>query len=87
VCVCVCVYVCVYTYTCAIESVFAVQQPGDSALRELSLAEVFLGDSKFPGLIPMIFTYLDVINCDPETRAVVDEYVSNVDMMQASSIV
>ena len=29
----------------------------------------------FPGLIPLIFTYLDIIECDEETRSVVSSYL------------
>jgi glutamate--cysteine ligase catalytic subunit len=46
----------------------------DNGFEEMSLERILLGDGpSFPGLIPLIFAYLDVIECDDETRATVDK--------------
>lgn len=46
------------------------------AYDELTLREVLLGTSTgYPGLVPLIFAYLELIQCDDETRALVDAYV------------
>ena len=29
----------------------------------------------YPGLVPLVHAYLDIIDCDPETRRVVDDYI------------
>ena len=51
---------------------------------EMSMAEIVLGKGSdgpsgasvaFPGLIPLIFAYLDIINCDAVTRMTVDGYL------------
>jgi hypothetical protein len=41
----------------------------------MSAAEILLGKGSFPGLIPLVFAYLDVIECDAETRTAVDHYL------------
>jgi len=41
------------------------------------MKEIFLGKPPgFPGLIPLVRTYLDMIGCDPQTREVVDRYLN-----------
>jgi len=46
---------------------------------EMTIAEILLGKGEnFPGLIPLIWAYLDVIQIDPETRAVVNDYIDIV---------
>jgi glutamate--cysteine ligase catalytic subunit len=52
----------------------------DDEIEEMSIKEILLGSSSnkqgaFPGLIPLIFTYLDMIACDSESRLVVDNYL------------
>ena len=43
---------------------------------ELSIAEILGGkDGAFPGLVPLIFAYLDEIRCDPETLDLVQHYM------------
>lgn len=47
-----------------------------SVAAEMSLADILLGTGDatgFPGLIPLIFTYLDAIKCDAATRELVDQ--------------
>lgn len=42
----------------------------------MTCEEILTGRGEyFPGLIPIIFTYLDVIGCDEETRSVVSGYL------------
>eukprot|EP01041_Mallomonas_annulata_P001227 gene1227-2382_t len=49
--------------------------PNDG-FEEMTLAEIFNGKGDyFPGLIPLVYTYLDYIECDPETFHRVDEYL------------
>ena len=46
---------------------------------EMSIAEILLGKGEnFPGLVPLIWAYLDVIQIDPETRSVVNDYIDIV---------
>jgi hypothetical protein len=49
--------------------------PEEDAYAEMSAAEILLGKGSFPGLVPLIFAYLDVIECDAETRTAVDHYL------------
>jgi len=47
-----------------------------NAFEEMTLDEIFNGKGVyFPGLIPLVYAYLDFINCDPETFARVDQYL------------
>lgn len=42
----------------------------------MTIEEILLGKGlHFPGLITLIFAYLDIIECDPETRVVVERYL------------
>jgi hypothetical protein len=46
---------------------------------EMTIAEILLGKGEnFPGLVPLIWAYLDVIQIDPDTRAVVNDYIDIV---------
>jgi glutamate--cysteine ligase catalytic subunit len=46
---------------------------------EMSMAEIFVGKSVArPGLIPLVQSYLDIIQCDVHTRAIVDNYIELV---------
>ena len=46
-------------------------------IHELTVEEIFCGKTHiFPGLIPLVQSYLDLIKCDLETRAVVENYIS-----------
>ena len=43
----------------------------------MTLEEIFNGKkSYFPGLLPLIYAYLDYIDCDAETFAHVDKYLT-----------
>ena len=46
---------------------------------EMTVAEILLGRGEnFPGLVPLIHAYLDIIQIDSDTRAVVDDYIDLV---------
>jgi len=50
--------------------------PVDSEYEELTMKEIMCGKAPhFPGLIPLVKTYLDVIECDAVTREVVERYL------------
>lgn len=50
--------------------------PEDS-FEEMSMNEIFNGkEMHFPGLIPLIYAYLDYIKCDSETFKRVNEYLN-----------
>ncbi|TDH72620.1 hypothetical protein CCR75_004293 [Bremia lactucae] len=43
----------------------------------MTIAEIMLGKgSYFPGLIPLVYAYLDYIECDEATRILVEKYMS-----------
>lgn len=45
----------------------------------MTIEEIMLGKGdNFPGLIPLIWAYLDIIECDDSTQAVVEEYVDYI---------
>ena len=44
---------------------------------EMTMDEIFNGkDSYYPGLIPLVYAYLDYMNCDTETYHRIDQYLS-----------
>jgi hypothetical protein len=63
----------------------------ESEVEEMTLAEIFLGkrlahagsdggsgsipSPEFPGIVPLIFAYLDLIKCDEDTRKMIDHYI------------
>jgi Glutamate-cysteine ligase len=51
--------------------------PGDPDAFELMTCEQILcgTGSHFPGLIPLIYTYLDIIRCDDDTRTAIQQYM------------
>jgi glutamate--cysteine ligase catalytic subunit len=60
--------------TCA-----ASVEADDDSLEEMSIADIFVGKSvERPGLIPLVQCYLDIIQCDVHTRAIVENYISLV---------
>jgi glutamate--cysteine ligase catalytic subunit len=49
---------------------------GVSSVIEMSVDEILNGKKgTFPGLLPLIFAYLDEIHCDPETMGLVRSYM------------
>jgi glutamate--cysteine ligase catalytic subunit len=51
----------------------------EDAFEEMSVADIIIGKGdNFPGLVPLIWAYLDVIQVDAETRSVVNDYIDLV---------
>ncbi|KAH9256149.1 hypothetical protein BASA81_005937 [Batrachochytrium salamandrivorans] len=56
-----------------------VEEEDDDAFEEMKLEDIFLGKGEaFPGLVPLIWAYLDVIGIDPDTRSLVEDYIDLV---------
>ena len=54
----------------------AMEGPAAGTVVELSIAEILGGkEEAFPGLVPLIFAYLDQINCEPETLELLRSYM------------
>ena len=50
--------------------------PSEDSYEEMTADEIFNGkDVYYPGLIPLVYAYLDYINCDSETYRRVDQYL------------
>ncbi|KAG9398370.1 hypothetical protein AC1031_014706 [Aphanomyces cochlioides] len=50
---------------------------GSESYESMTIAEIMLGKgSYYPGLIPLVNAYLDHIECDDVTRALVDKYLA-----------
>eukprot|EP00602_Paraphysomonas_sp_CaronLab_P001393 CAMPEP_0185025476 /NCGR_PEP_ID=MMETSP1103-20130426/8414_1 /TAXON_ID=36769 /ORGANISM="Paraphysomonas bandaiensis, Strain Caron Lab Isolate" /LENGTH=662 /DNA_ID=CAMNT_0027558679 /DNA_START=268 /DNA_END=2256 /DNA_ORIENTATION=- len=50
-----------------------------NSFEEMSLDEIFNGKCcYFPGLLPLVYAYLDYVNCDQETFVKVDQYLKFV---------
>ena len=50
--------------------------PLESCYEEMTMDEIFNGKGKyFPGLIPLVYAYLDFLDTDPETFKRVDQYL------------
>ena len=48
----------------------------EDAYEEMTMAEIFHGKGPYyPGLLPLVYAYLDYIQCDPATHRRVDEYL------------
>lgn len=48
----------------------------EDMFEEMTMEEIFLGkDDYYPGLLPLIYAYLDYINCDAATMKRVEEYL------------
>ena len=55
----------------------AMEGPNNGKVVELSIQEILAGkEEAFPGLIPLIFAYLDQIDCEPETLELLRAYMS-----------
>lgn len=53
-----------------------VSEADEDAFEEMSIVDILCGrGDEFPGLIPLISAYLDIIQVDSETRGVVDDYI------------
>jgi len=48
----------------------------EDSYEEMTLDEIFNGkDNYYPGLIPLIYAYLDFMGCEPETFYRLDQYL------------
>jgi glutamate--cysteine ligase catalytic subunit len=66
-------------------------------IESMSLYEILMGrpdDSKslesrhyYPGLVPLVHAYLDIIDCDPETRRVVDDYIEFICLRASGELI
>jgi glutamate--cysteine ligase catalytic subunit len=46
----------------------------------MTMAEIFLGkEDYFPGLLPLVYAYLDFINCDEATYKRLSEYLQFIE--------
>jgi glutamate--cysteine ligase catalytic subunit len=58
--------------------------PGEdskNAFEEMTLDEIFNGKCcYFPGLIPLVYAYLEYVNCDNEIFVKVDKYLKFISM-------
>jgi glutamate--cysteine ligase catalytic subunit len=53
-----------------------LEGPREGEVEEMSVAQILGGkEGAFPGLVPLIFAYLDEIEIDPETLALVSNYM------------
>ncbi len=53
--------------------------PEDSC-EEMTMAEIFNGKGEyFPGLLPLVYSYLDYIQCDAETFRRVEQYLQFIE--------
>ncbi|RYH21258.1 hypothetical protein EON65_21090 [archaeon] len=44
------------------------------------MSEIFLGKGEyFPGLLPLVYAYLDFINCDAASYKRIQEYLSFIE--------
>jgi len=47
---------------------------------EMSMGEIFSGKSDyFPGLLPLVRSYLDFINCDSVTSSRINQYLELIE--------
>ena len=54
----------------------ALEGPSEGEVMEMTISEIICGkEDCFPGLVPLILSYLDEISCDPETLALVTNYM------------
>lgn len=54
---------------------------------EMTIADIVSGrDGLFPGLVPLIFTYLEEIECDPETLELMRSYMELIERRAAGEL-
>jgi len=66
-------------------------QPGtpsyEDVAEKMTISQILMGKgSYFPGLIPMIFAYLDSRGCDTETRRTVEAYLRFIRMRATGEV-
>lgn len=58
-----------------------VQMDEEDAYEEMTMDEIFNGKAGYyPGLLPLVYAYLDYINCDPLTYSRVNEYLQFISL-------
>lgn len=59
---------------------FALGSSEENSYEEMTMSEVMMGKGDYyPGLIPLVYAYLDYINCDPTTMGRLSQYLSLVE--------
>jgi glutamate--cysteine ligase catalytic subunit len=51
----------------------------DNSYEEMTMSEIMCGKGDYyPGLIPLVYSYLDLIGCDSQTMVRVDQYLEHI---------
>jgi glutamate--cysteine ligase catalytic subunit len=67
---------------------FAPGRYEENSYEEMTMKEIMTGKGDyFPGLIPLVFAYLDYINCDPITLKRVTEYLDFIERRATGELV
>ena len=67
---------------------FAPGRYEENSYEEMTMKEIMTGKGDyFPGLIPLVFAYLDYINCDPITLKRVTEYLDFIEKRATGELV
>jgi glutamate--cysteine ligase catalytic subunit len=54
----------------------------------MTMAEIFLGKADyFPGLLPLVYAYLDYINCDAATYKRLSEYLNFIEKKATGELI
>jgi hypothetical protein len=73
---------------CLSVSLLSQKWPGTSvnnSYEEMTIDEIFNGkDCYFPGLLPLVYAYLEFVKCDEETFAKIDQYLKFVSLSVSS---
>merc|ERR1712127_407584 len=60
----------------------------ENSFEEMTMAEIMTGKGDyFPGLIPLVFAYLDYINCDDLTRQRLTDYLNFIEKRAVGKLV
>lgn len=67
---------------------FAPGSDEENSYEEMTMAEIMTGKGDyFPGLIPLVYAYLDYINCDSVTRARLNTYLEFIERRATGELV
>ena len=67
---------------------FAPGSSEENSYEEMSMAEIMTGKGDyFPGLIPLLYAYLDHINCDSVTRSRLEMYLDFIERRAVGELV
>lgn len=59
----------------------------NNSYEEMTIDEIFNGkDCYFPGLLPLVYAYLDFVKCDEETFQHIDQYLKFVSLRATGSL-